>query len=126
MVEPVRVPPVDDPDFVAEMTEPSVLTLIGSADPAAAAPLARMIEAIDGELCARKAKRFTVDVRSLDHMSSPCFKQLVLWVERLAERDPAERYHIQFRANPSITWQRYSLPALSCFDTSSIAIESDA
>lgn len=124
MVEPVRVPPVDDPDFVAELSrESTVLTLIGSADPAAAAPLARMLEAIDAELCTSGAKQLVVDLRSLDHMSSPCFKQLVLWVEKLAEREPANRYHIQFRANPSITWQRYSLPALTCFDTSSIAVD---
>ena len=51
----LRVPAVDDPDFVADVAhgEVSVLRLVGSADSAAQAPLDSLLTSLHAELLAR-------------------------------------------------------------------------
>ncbi|MEO8703968.1 MAG: hypothetical protein ABI867_28215 [Kofleriaceae bacterium] len=122
----LRVPAVDDPDFVADVAhgEVSVLRLLGSANTAATAAFGDLLETLHRELLAQKIREIVVDMRGLDLMCAPCFKQLVAWLERLQSLPGSERYRIRFRSNPTIAWQKHSLHALSCFDTDLIGIES--
>jgi hypothetical protein len=122
----LRVPAVDDPDFVADVAhgEVSVLRLIGSADTAATAPLQALLEQVHREILERAVREIVVDIRGLDFMCAPCFKQLVAWLGRLQELPADARYRLRFRVNATIAWQTHSMHALSCFDTDLIAIES--
>lgn len=117
----LRVPPVDDPDFVVEteLGETAVLRLVGSADTAAVEPLGQLLSSFHGELTTAKTPELVLDVRSLDHMSASCLKPLLGWLQS----PPSEtRYRIRIRINPVLPWQQ-NLRALSCFDTSLITIE---
>jgi hypothetical protein len=122
----LRVPAVDEPDFIAEFVMGAVaeLRLVGSADSAASSALCELLATVHGELIERKSREVVVDMTSLDLMAAACFKELVAWLSRLQELEPDERYRIRFRSNPSILWQKHSLRALSCFDTDIVTIES--
>lgn len=116
---------VDDPDLIVEMShgETAVLRMVGSADTKAQQPLATLLGQVHEELVARKTPELVLDMRSLDHMGAPCLRQLVAWLGKQAEAPDAERYRIRIRLLPSLPWQQ-SLQALSCFDTTTITIES--
>lgn len=119
----LRVPAVDDPDFVAEYDERArILRLVGSADNATAGGLANLFAELHEELLAKKAKQITVDMRDLDFMGTGCVRQLVAWFKQL--EGIVGRYTIRLRANPAIAWQRNTLPALTCFDTTLVTVES--
>jgi hypothetical protein len=49
-------------------------------------------------------------------MAASCVRELVKFVE-------SARYKIRLQTNPTIVWQRHTLPALSCFDTVLITVE---
>ena len=118
----LRVPPVDDPDFVVETElggEVAVVRLVGSADTAAVEPLGTLLASIHGDLLAAKTKELVLDVRPLDHMSASCLKPLLSWLQAPQDTD---RYKIRIRLNPTLSWQN-NLRALVCFDTKLIAIE---
>lgn len=119
----LRVPAVDDPDFVAEYDERArVLRLIGSADNATANGLANLFGDLHDELIGKKAKQITVDMRDLDFMGTGCVRELVAWFKQL--EGIVGRYTIKLRSNPAIGWQRNTLPALACFDTTLVTVES--
>jgi hypothetical protein len=122
----LRVPAVDDPDLLAEMShgEVAVLRLVGSADTAAIEPLGALLRTIHDELIARATPEIVVDVRGLDLMSAGCLRQLLAWLARVHETALEQRYQIRIRVNPAIGWQQHSLHALSCFDTETISVES--
>lgn len=118
----LRVPAVDDPQFVADWDDRArVLKLIGSADNATAAGLARLFDDLHVDLLGKQATQVTVDMRDLDFLGTACIKELLGWIEKL--EDLAERYTIKLRSNPTIAWQRTTLPALSCFDTALLTVE---
>jgi anti-anti-sigma regulatory factor len=118
----LRVPAVDDPQFVADYDERGrVLKLIGSADNATAAGLGRLFEDLHVDLVDKQATQIVVDMRDLDFLGTACVKELVGWIEKL--EDLAGRYTIKLRSNPTIAWQRTTLPALSCFDTALVTVE---
>jgi anti-anti-sigma regulatory factor len=114
----LRVPPVDDPDFFAEVdfTTGAVLRLVGSADTIATPELAALLQTLHGELIAKALPEIVVDLRDLDFMAATCVRELVHWIE-------GARYKIRLRSNPTIVWQRHALPALSCFDTTLVTVE---
>lgn len=120
----LRVPVVDDPDLIVEMShgEIAVLRLVGSADTNAQQPLAALLGQIHEELVARKTPELVLDLRSLDHMGAPCLRQLLAWLGKHTEAPDEERYRIRVRILPALPWQQ-SLHALSCFDTTTITIE---
>ena len=119
----LRVPVVDDPDLIVEMShgEIAVLRLVGSADTTATKPLGMLLDQIHEELLERKTPELVLDMRSLDHMGAPCLRQMLAWINRQGEAE--ERYRIRIRIQPTLPWQQ-NLQALSCFDTTSISVES--
>jgi len=118
----LRVPAVDDPQFVADWDDRArVLKLIGSADNATATGLAKLFDDLHIDLLGKQASQVTVDMRDLDFLGTACVKELLGWIEKL--EDLTERYTIKLRSNPTIAWQRTTLPALSCFDTALVTVE---
>lgn len=118
------MPPVEDPDFIAEVElEPAVLRLVGSADTAATRELATLLHALHDELVARRVAEIVVDLRELDFMAAGGVRELVAWVARLEGLGAAERYRLRLLSNRTIEWQRHTLPALSCFDTDLVRVE---
>ena len=120
----LRVPVVDDPDLIVEMShgEIAVLRMVGSADTKAQQPLGMLFAQIHEELVARKTAELVLDMRSLDHMGAPCLRQLLAWLDRQTEVPDADRYRIRIQILPGLAWQQ-SLQALSCFDPTTITIE---
>ncbi|HEY6038792.1 MAG TPA: hypothetical protein VIV58_31135, partial [Kofleriaceae bacterium] len=89
----LRVPAVDDPQFVADWDDRArVLKLIGSADNATAAGLARLFDDLHVDLLGKQATQITVDMRDLDFLGTACVKELLGWIEKL--EDLADRYTI--------------------------------
>jgi len=125
VVERLRVPPVDDPDFVVEVEfrGGAVMRLVGSADSQSTSQVAELLTALDAELRARGVREIVVDLQSLEFMAPSCFKQLLGWLHQVHAHAPADRYRIKLRPNRSIAWQTHTLPALSCFDTEILTIE---
>lgn len=121
----LRVPVVDDPDLIVEMShgETAVLRMVGSADTKAQQPFGMLLAQVHDELVARRTPELVLDMRSLDHMGAPCLRQLLAWLNRQTENPDAERYRIRIQILPALAWQQ-SLQALSCFDTDTITIES--
>lgn len=121
----LRVPEVDDPDFIAEVSyaEGAVLRLTGSADKSSTDGLATMFGRLHDELCQRGARAVVIDMTDVDYMAAPCFRQLLAWITRVQEMDSATRYRLRLRGNKSLPWQIHSLAALSCFDTELLSVE---
>jgi hypothetical protein len=125
-MERLRVPPVEDPDLVVEVEirSKAVMRLVGSADNQATAQLADLIATLDKELRERGAKEIVVDLLALDFMAPSCVKLVLGWLRQIHALEPAQRYRITLRTNRSIAWQANTMPALSCFDTEILTIES--
>ncbi|HEU0029380.1 MAG TPA: hypothetical protein VFQ53_02020 [Kofleriaceae bacterium] len=121
----LRVPAVDDPDFVADVAhgEIAVLRLSGSADSAATEPLAGLLAEVHDDVRARGTREVVVDLCAVERINAACVKQLVAWIARLQELAPEQRYRIRFRFNPAIAWQEPTVGALCCFDTELVAAE---
>ena len=121
----LRVPEVDDPDFIAEISyaDGAVLRLTGSADKSSTDAIAGMFSALHEELCKRAARAVVIDMTNVDFMSAPCFRELLAWVTKVQEMDAAKRYKLRLRGNKSLPWQTHSLAALSCFDTDLLSVE---
>jgi anti-anti-sigma regulatory factor len=121
----LRVPEVEDPDFIAEMTyaDGAVLRLTGSADKTATVAIAAMFTALHDEMCTSGTRALVLDMKDVEYMSARCFRQLLAWVGKVQELDKDKRYKIRLRGNPSLAWQKHSLGALACFDTEMITLE---
>jgi hypothetical protein len=121
----LRVPEVDDPDFIAEMTstDGARLRLSGSADKTTTEAIAGMFAALHDELREQGTRAVVIDMHDVDFMAAPCFRQLLAWVGRVQELDAAQRYQIKLRGNKALPWQVHSLAAVQCFDTELISIE---
>lgn len=121
----LRVPEVDDPDFIAEMSyaEGAVLRMTGSADKSSTDGLAAMFAQLHDELCKRGTRMIVIDMTDVDYMAATCFRQLLAWITRVQEMEAATRYKLRLRGNKSLPWQTHSLAALSCFDTELLSVE---
>jgi hypothetical protein len=89
------------------------VTFKGTADLRCQPALEDFLAALHSETVRLRANQVTLDIRSLEFMSSACFRQLVRWVSSV---DDAERpYKISFLADPALQWQRRSMQALTRF-----------
>ena len=123
----LRVPDVEDPDFVASVDlghdRPPTLELVGSADTAATRELAGLLQRLHAQLVKLRVTEIVVDMRELDHMAAGCVRELLAWFAALESTPVGDRYKIRLRSNAAIAWQRHTLPALSCFDTALVVVE---
>lgn len=120
----LRVPDVEDPDFIAEMSyADGVLRLSGSADKTSVDAIGKMFAALHDELCKRGTRALVIDMCDCDYMAATCFRQLLALVNRVQSLDADKRYKLRLRGNRSLAWQVHSLAALSCFDTELISVE---
>jgi hypothetical protein len=89
------------------------VTAWGYADMRCQAALQEFLVALDGEATRVEVEEVTVDIRTLDFMSSGCFKHFVTWLATAKQQ--ARKYKVVFISNPALHWQKLSLRALTCF-----------
>jgi hypothetical protein len=89
------------------------VTAWGYADMRCQAALQEFLVALDTEATRIEVEEVTVDIRTLDFMSSGCFKHFVTWLATTKQQ--SRRYKVVFVSNPALHWQKLSLRALSCF-----------
>ena len=95
----------------------------GTADMRATEGIATWLLDLHGEAQKLGVGDVVVDMRDLEFMNSSCFKGFVSWITTMQEAEQARRYRVKFVSNPSLHWQRRSLPTLRCFATDLITIE---
>lgn len=114
------------PDFEARAThDGSTLALVlkGDASGDAISSFESLLALVHTEAVQRAIKEASVDIRSLEFMSSSWFKCFVTWLTAVQALDEGKQYCLRFVSNPSISWQKRSLRALSCFAIDLIKIE---
>ena len=82
--------------------------------------LDRFFEAVHDRAATAGCSSIEVDLKTLQFMSSSCFKSFVTWIRLVQQLAPTARYQIDFAYNPNIRWQRASLSALSCFSAETV------
>ncbi|XXX80621.1 hypothetical protein WMF30_17850 [Sorangium sp. So ce134] len=95
--------------------------LTGRGDMAAAAPLGRVVKALEGEVMRLSVSTLELDVRGLCFMSSSCLKAFVSLICGLAGH--GMKCRIRFVTDAQLAWQRRSLRPLDrmCPELVSIA-----
>jgi hypothetical protein len=63
------------------------------------------LKQLHSEALHRAAAEVELDVLELYFMNSSCLKALVSWIDSV-ENDGKALYHIRFRTNPKLLWQR--------------------
>jgi hypothetical protein len=89
------------------------ITAWGYADMRCQTALQEFLAAVDTEATRLEVDEVAVDIRTLDFMSSGCFKHFVTWLATAKQQ--VRKYKIAFVSNPALHWQKLSLRALSCF-----------
>jgi hypothetical protein len=89
------------------------VTFKGTADLRCQPALEDFLSALHNETVRVRADQVTLDIRSLEFMSSACFRQVVRWVSRV--HDAECPYRISFLSDPAFLWQRRSMQALTRF-----------
>ena len=104
----LRVPAIDDPDFLADVAygEVAELRLTGTADTAATAPLSELLTSLHGELQERRVPEIVVDMRGLRFMNAACSKGSTGCGS--SARQAADR----FRPNPDLLAEAQPAPFL--------------
>ena len=97
--------------------------LSGVAEIASADRLARYLEALHQRATGAGARQVVMDLVRLEFMNAACLRAFVGWIQRLQELPPRQRYHVCFRSNSQLPWQRRSMNALRCFATDLISVE---
>jgi hypothetical protein len=107
---------------LASETDAMRVELIGNAESDTKPYLDQFFEAVHLRALSDKCRSIAVDLKSLQFMSSSCFKSFVTWLALVQGLAPEARYQIDFTYNPKIRWQRASLSALSCFALNTVRI----
>jgi hypothetical protein len=92
-----------------------VIVLDGSADLRNKDELQRFLLEVHADVLRTGGRRVTVDVRSLDFMSSSCIKAFVTWLVQIQSAPSEQQYRVHFLFDRSRGWQKRTLTALSCF-----------
>ncbi len=117
---------IQTPDFEARATySGSALALVlkGDASGDAISSFESLLTLIHTEAVQRAITEASIDIRSLEFMSSGWFKCFVTWVTEIQALDEGKQYLLRFVSNPNIAWQKRSLRSLSCFAIDLIKIE---
>lgn len=91
--------------------ESLVATLAGDGDATTMDELSGYLKDVDREAISLEAKSVVLDFQELEFMNTSCFRLLVTWIAGTG-RSTASRYHVTFRGNPSLCWQRRGIDAL--------------
>jgi hypothetical protein len=105
-----------------------VVRFTGNAESNAERQLPEFLDAVHGAATAMPGQiaRVKVDMTGLAFMNSTCFKDLIVWLERVRDCPEDRQYRIAILSNAAQHWQRRSLHALSCFAKDQVTIESAA
>jgi hypothetical protein len=68
-------------------------------------------------------REVVVDMRTLEFMSSGCFKAFVTWIGRLEQLEVAQRYLIRLLSEKNYHWQKRSLGVLVTFAPDVVGLE---
>ncbi|HYV44304.1 MAG TPA: hypothetical protein VFA20_05550 [Myxococcaceae bacterium] len=113
--------------FVAGMSEESsqlAIRLGGHADmPEVVDALSALWMRVHARALDLKAPVVTVDLRTLEFMSSSCFRTFVVWLSHLAQAKDGERYRVRFLSDATRYWQRKGLQVLSAFARDVVTVE---
>jgi anti-anti-sigma factor len=102
------------------------IQLRGNADMRSVTALSRWLRELHREATRLGIAQAVVDVRTLEFMSSSCFRGLVSWIGEVQESQEERQYRIKFLSDPRLLWQRRNLHALSCFAVDLITIETSS
>jgi hypothetical protein len=117
---------VNEPTFVARLTDTDgdiAIVLSGTADVVAQPHLEGLFRQVDLAALGIQAKRVRLDIRDLVFMSSSCFKQVVLWVQRILNLQVDARYQVVFLSALAQAWQARSLKTLTHFAQDVVRVE---
>jgi hypothetical protein len=98
----------------------------GNAESNAEIELPEFLKAVHDVALREQIRRVKVDMTTLAFMNSSCFKDFIVWLEKVRECAAERQYQIVFMSNAAQHWQRRSLYALSCFAKDHVTIESAA
>jgi hypothetical protein len=98
------------------------LTLVGTADIVAQPSFNQLLGRLHNACEQANVRQVNVDLIQLEFLNSSCFKSFITWIVALRRLPEEQRYHIRFRANPDLDWQR-SLQAISYFGGDLVSIE---
>jgi len=88
-----------------------VATLAGDGDATSMDTLSAFLKNVDQEATENSVKSVVLDFQELEFMNTSCFRMLVSWIAGVG-RAGRGQYHVTFRGNPSLCWQRRGLDAL--------------
>jgi hypothetical protein len=118
---------IDTKDLKASLVESEgaiALVFSGSAETSAMSAIDELLQKAHQSALSNNVKEITVGFRDLEFMNSSCIKVFVTWLTRIEGVAEDKRYRIRFLSDPSKSWQKRSLHALSCFAVGSITVDS--
>ncbi len=117
---------VNEPTFAARLSQADgdiAIILSGTADVVAQPHLEGLFKQVDAAARSAHSKRVRLDIRDLVFMSSSCFKQVVLWVQRVLNLETDLRYQVVFLSALAQAWQARSLKTLTHFAQDVVRVE---
>ena len=91
--------------------ESLVATLAGDGDATSMDTLSAYLKNVDYQAVDNAVKSVVLDFQELEFMNTSCFRLLVSWIAGVGRSSEAQ-YHVTFRGNPSLCWQRRGIDAL--------------
>ena len=88
------------------------IALKGSADMEARPSLSQFVLQTHEEAERLSVTEVVVDVHELYFINSVCLKSFVVWIDRLSNTDPSNRYRLTFLVDSHLHWQDRSILAL--------------
>lgn len=117
---------IKEPTFSARLSLAEgdiAITLSGTADMVAQPHLEGLFRRVDTAAREAHSKQVSLDIRDLVFMSSSCFKQVVLWVQRVLNLEADCRYQVVFLSALAQAWQARSLKTLTHFAQDVVRVE---
>ena len=99
-----------------------VVRFRGNAEMNAERYLPDFLAAVHGAAVREQVAHVRVDLTELAFMNSSCFKDFIVWLEKLRESPGERQYRVAFLSSAKQHWQRRSLQALSCFAKDHVTI----
>ena len=88
-----------------------VATMAGDGDATSMDTLSAYLKNVDRQAIDNNVKSVVLDFQELEFMNTSCFRLLVSWIAGVGRSKDSD-YHVTFRGNPSLCWQRRGIDAL--------------